>query len=97
MVCPGCKRNQLIAAQMRGLADAILIGGLEAVGVPGGLAQFAPDIVEPVVTKKKKGQRPSAYNKEYAKQYAKQKKNHPKTAFKTLVKRAHKATRKRLN
>jgi hypothetical protein len=44
--CPNCKRNQLIAAQMRGLADSIVVGGLTAVGVPAAAAAAAPSLVE---------------------------------------------------
>ena len=44
--CPNCRRNQMLASQMRGLADAILVGGLSAVGVPAGVAAAAPSVVE---------------------------------------------------
>lgn len=44
--CPNCERNRMIASQMRGLADAIVVGGLTAAGVPPTLAAAAPSVVE---------------------------------------------------
>ena len=45
--CPECRRNAQLAAQIRGFADSMLVGGnaaLGAFGVPGGL--IAPAVVE---------------------------------------------------
>ena len=44
--CPNCRRNQMIAAQIRGLADAVVVGGLTAAGIPAAAAAAAPALVE---------------------------------------------------
>jgi hypothetical protein len=58
--CPNCRRNQVLASQMRGLADAIVMGGLTAVGVPRGIAAAAPSAVEAAALKVSK--RPARKN-----------------------------------
>lgn len=54
-MCDNCKRNAMIASQMRGLADAILVGGLTAAGVPTAVAAAAPEVVERTATKVARG------------------------------------------
>lgn len=54
-MCENCKRNAMIASQMRGLADAILVGGLTAAGVPPAITAAAPEVVERVSTKVARG------------------------------------------
>ena len=49
--CPNCRRNQVLASQMRGLADAILLGGLSAVGVPASIAAAGPAVIEAAALK----------------------------------------------
>ena len=49
--CPNCRRNQVLASQMRGLADAIVMGGLTAVGVPPAVAAAGPAAVEAAALK----------------------------------------------
>ena len=49
--CPNCERNRSLAAQVRGLADAILVGGLTSVGVPASIAAAAPTVVESAALK----------------------------------------------
>ena len=44
--CPNCRRNQVLAAQMRGLADSIVMGTAAAVGVPPSIAAALPAAVE---------------------------------------------------
>jgi hypothetical protein len=44
--CPNCRRNQVIASQIRGLADAVVMGGLTAAGVPPAIAAAAPSAIE---------------------------------------------------
>lgn len=41
----------MLAAQMRGLADSIVMGGLTAVGVPAAVAAAAPSAVEAAALK----------------------------------------------
>ena len=44
--CPNCRRNQMLAAQMRGLADSIVMGTASALGVPTAAAAALPAVVE---------------------------------------------------
>jgi hypothetical protein len=41
----------MLASQMRGLADAILVGGLSSVGVPASITAAVPEVVETVALK----------------------------------------------
>jgi hypothetical protein len=44
--CPNCRRNQILASQMRGLADSIVMGTAGALGVPAAAAAALPSVVE---------------------------------------------------
>ena len=44
--CPNCRRNQILASQMRGLADSIVMGTAGALGVPPTVAAALPAAVE---------------------------------------------------
>jgi len=44
--CPNCRRNQILASQIRGLADAVIMGTASAVGVPTSIAAGLPSLVE---------------------------------------------------
>ena len=90
--CPNCRRNQMLASQMRGLADAILVGGLTAAGVPVSVAAAAPEVVERTATKVARGKaRGSNSWNEFLKRYvANYKRNNPRgrKSFGTLSKEA---------
>ena len=89
--CPDCRRNQQLAAQMRGLADAILVGGLTSVGVPRSVAAAAPAVVESAALKTAgRPRRRNGWNT-YLKRYiANYRRNTPKgrKSFGTLTKEA---------
>ena len=93
-MCENCKRNQMLAAQVRGLADAILVGGLTAVGVPAYAAAAAPEVVETAALKvaKRKPRKKNGWNaflKRYVDNYKRTTPKGKKT-FGTLSKEASK-------
>lgn len=103
--CPNCRRNQMLAAQMRGLADAILVPVNAATRLPPGTTQA---FVEGTVTgatqaaKAPKGRKRSAYARAYkaafkrqAMKYKKQNGQWKKDGFKRAVRAAHKEAGKR--
>ncbi len=65
---------------MRGLADAILVGGLTAAGVPVSVAAAAPEVVERTATKVARGKaRGSNSWNQFLKRYvANYKRNNPR-------------------
>ena len=77
--CPNCRRNQILASQMRGLADSIVMGGLTAVGIPAAVAAAAPAAIETAALKvAKRPPRKNGWNaflKRYIDNY---KRAHPK-------------------
>jgi hypothetical protein len=102
--CPDCRRNQMLAAQMRGLADAILVPVNALTRLPPGTVQT---FVEGTTTgavdaaKAPKGRKASAYGRRYrsafkrqAMKYRKQNGSWKKDGFKRAVKAAHKEARK---
>lgn len=103
--CPDCRRNAMLAAQVRGLADAILIPTNALTGLPPGTTQA---IVEGATVgavdaaKAKKGRKSSAYARAYKKafkrqalKYKKQNGQWKKDGFKRAVRAAHKEAGKR--
>ena len=78
--CPNCRRNQMVAARMQGLADAILVGGLTAAGVPRAVAAAAPEVVERAATKAARGKArgSNGWNKFLKRYVANYKRDHPK-------------------
>lgn len=95
--CPNCERNRIIAAQMRGLADAIVVGGLTAVGVPPAVAAGAPTLIEAGALKATgRKQRRNGWNAHLKRYIANYKRAHPKgrKSFGTLSKDAARAWRK---
>lgn len=100
--CPNCRRNQLIAAQMRGLADTILIPVNAMTRLPPGTTQA---IVEGATTgavaaAKAPRRKSSAYARAYkaafkrqALKYKKQNGQWKKDGFKRAVREAHKVAR----
>lgn len=93
-MCENCKRNQMLAAQVRGLADAILVGGLTAVGVPASAAAAAPHVVEAASLKvaKRKPRKKNGWNAFLKRYVANYKRTKPKgrKSFGTLSKEAAK-------
>lgn len=103
--CPNCRRNAIIAAQMRGLADSILVPVNALTRLPPGSTQaFVEGTVTGAVdaaratTKRKKV---SAYQRRYkqafkrqAKKYVKADGSWKKDGFKRAVKAAHKELKK---
>ena len=103
--CPNCRRNAMLAAQMRGLADAILMPVQTATGLPAGSVQgFVEGTTTGAVAAAKapKGRKRSAYATAYKRAFKRQaplykKKNGQwkKDGFKRAVRAAHKAVKKR--
>lgn len=100
--CPNCRRNSLLAAQMRGLADAILVPTNALTGLPPGTTQaFVEGTVTGAVDAAKTSRKRSAYSRRYkaafkrqAMKYKKQNGQWKKDGFKRAVKAAHKELRK---
>lgn len=100
--CPDCRRNALLASQMRGLADAILVPTNALTGLPPGTTQaFVEGTVTGAVDAAKTSRKRSAYSRRYkaafkrqAMKYKKQNGQWKKDGFKRAVKAAHKELRK---
>ncbi len=95
--CPNCQRNRALAAQVRGLADAILVGGLTSVGVPASVAAAAPTVVEAAALKTaKRPRRKNGWNQFLKRYIANYKRAHPKgrKSFGTLTKEASRKWRR---
>lgn len=103
--CPDCRRNEMLAAQVRALADAILVPTNALTRLPPGTTQA---IVEGAATgavkaaKAPRGKRKSAYARAYkaafkrqALKYKKQNGQWKKDGFKRAVRAAHKEAGKR--
>ena len=103
--CPDCRRNAMLAAQMRGLADAILVPVNALTRLPPGTTQA---FVEGTTTgavdaaKAPKGRKSSAYGRAYkrafkrqAMKFKKQNGQWKKDGFKRAVRAAHKEAKKR--
>ena len=99
--CPNCRRNQLIASQMRGLADTMLITINAMTRLPPGTTQaFVEGTTTGAVAAAKPKRRSAkaraysnAYKKAFKRQAAKYKKTNgqwKKDGFKKAVKEAHK-------
>lgn len=103
--CPNCRRNAIIAAQMRGLADSILVPVNAMTRLPAGTVQgFVEGTTVGAVeaAKAPKGRKSSAYGRAYKKafkrqamKYKKQNGQWKKDGFKRAVKAAHKEAGKR--
>lgn len=103
--CPNCRRNALLASQMRGLADAILIPTNALTRLPPGTTQaFVEGAAVGAVkaAKAPKGKKRSAYASAYKKafkrqamKYKKQNGQWKKDGFKRAVKAAHKELKKK--
>lgn len=101
--CPNCRRNAMLAAQMRGLADAILVPVNAMTRLPPGTTQaFVEGTTTGAVAagKAPKGRKASAYGRAYKKafkrqamKYKKQNGQWKKDGFKRAVKEAHRVAR----
>ena len=100
--CPDCRRNALLASQMRGLASAILVPTNSLTGLPPGTTQaFVEGTVTGAVDSAKTSRKRSADSrrdkaavKRQAMKYKKQNGSWKKDGFKRAVKAAHKELRK---
>ena len=102
--CPNCRRNAIIAAQMRGLADSILVPVNALTRLPPGTTQaFVEGTTTGAVAagKAPKGRKTSAYARAYkaafkrqAMKYKKQNGQWKKDGFKRAVREAHKIARR---
>lgn len=103
--CPDCQRNAMLAAQMRGLADAILIPTNRLTGLPPGTTQAFVEgatVGSVKAAQAPKGRKRSAYSRAYkaafkrqAMKYKKQNGQWKKDGFKRAVRAAHKEAGKR--
>ena len=104
--CPNCRRNAQLAANIRGLADAILVPTSMATGLsPEAVRTFVEGTTVGAVkaAKAPKGRKTSAYTKAYKDAF---KRNKPmyltntgrwkKDGFKKLVKAAHRDAKKKV-
>ena len=70
MACKNCAQNARLADRITQLADAIVVGGLTAAGVPSGIAKRAPGAVQAgALALAKPKRKPSANNLAYAKAF----------------------------
>ena len=104
--CPECRRKALLAAQMRGLADAILTPVAEATGLPAELVQgFVEGTTTGAVaagkTKGSRRRKASAYAKAYGKafkrvasKYKKKNGSWKSDGFKRAQKEAHRLAKR---
>jgi hypothetical protein len=102
--CPECRRNQMLAAQMRGLADAILVPVNALTRLPPGATQaFVEGATTGAVAAAKapRSKKASAYGRRYksafkrqAMKYRKQNGSWKKDGFKRAVRAAHKEAKR---
>lgn len=101
--CPNCRRNALLASQMRGLADAILMPVNALTRLPPGTTQAFVEgtTTGAVEAAKNPSRKRSAYSRRYkaafkrqAMKYKKQNGQWKKDGFKRAVKAAHKELKK---
>ena len=102
--CPECRRKALLAAQMRGLADAILTPVADLTGLPPAAVQgFVEGTTTGAVAagKAKKGRKVSAYARAYGRAFKRVANKHKKknggwktNGFKRAQKEAHKLAKK---
>jgi len=104
--CPNCRRNELAAATIRGIADTILMPVNTLARLPPGTTQAFVDgtttgAVKAARTKGGVKRKASAYSKEYKRAFKRVSKNYrkkdgawKKDGFKRAVKAAHKSLRK---
>lgn len=102
--CPECRRNQMLAAQMRGLADSILVPVNALTRLPPGTTQaFVEGTTTGAVAAAKapRSRKASAYGRRYKKafkrqamKYKKQNGTWKKDGFKRAVRAAHKEAKK---
>jgi len=72
MACKNCAQNARLADRITQLADAIVVGGLQAAGVPSSIARRAPGVVQAgALALAKPKRKPNANNLAYAKAFAK--------------------------
>lgn len=71
MACKNCAQNARLADRITQLADAIVVGGLQAAGVPSSIARRAPGAVQAGALALKPKRKPNASNIAYAKAFAK--------------------------
>jgi len=72
MACKNCAQNARLADRITQLADAIVVGGLQAAGVPSSIARRAPGVVQAgALALAKPKRKPSANNLAYAAAFAK--------------------------
>lgn len=102
--CPDCRRNEMLAAQVRALADAILVPTNALTRLPPGTTQAIVEgaAVGAVDAAKTKGRKTSAYARAYKKafkrqalKYKKQNGQWKKDGFKRAVRAAHREAGKR--
>ena len=104
--CPNCRRNAQLAAQMRGLADAILLPTAAITGLnPAAVSTFVEGTTVGAVKagRAKKGKKVSAYSKAYKAAFKRSKPMYitskgkwKKGGFKKAVKKAHAEARKKV-
>ena len=102
--CPDCRRNAMLASQMRGLADAILMPVSVATGLPPAAVQgFVEGTTTGAVAAAKapRSRKKSAYARKYktafkrqAMKFKKQNGTWKKDGFKRAVRAAHKEARR---
>lgn len=104
--CPECRRNRQLAAQMRGLADALLVPTAMVTGLnPAAVSTFVEGTTVGAVKagRAPKGKKTSAYTKAYKQAFKRSKPLYlttkgkwKKDGFKRAVKRAHAEARKKV-
>lgn len=84
----------LIAAQLRAVADRLLLASASTSSEVGAMAgMVAPPTTTAQPPKRKR--KPSAYGRAYGAAYKRLRRKHPRAQHKTIVKRAHAAARKK--
>ena len=104
--CPNCRRNAQLAAQMRGLADAILLPTSMVTGIePAALSTFVEGTTVGAVkaARAPRGKKISAYTKAYKDAFKRSKPLYitkggkwKKDGFKRAVRKAHQEARKKV-
>lgn len=97
--CPECRRREMLASQMRGLADAMLMPVARVTGLPPAVVQgFVEGTTTGAVAagKARKGKKTSAYGRKYKAAFKRVASKHKKkngkwkaNGFRAAVKEAH--------
>lgn len=96
--CPECRRREMLASQIRGLADAMLVPVARATGLPPELIQGFVEgtTTGAVAAGKAKSRKRSAYVRKYKQAFSRVSKKYKKkdgkwktNGFKAAVKEAH--------